>query len=224
MAETARVIKVLLADDKEIYLEGLARVLKDQEHIEIVSRCSNGRDAVQKARETSPDVALIGTNILDGNSAETTRNINQSSPGVKVALFTDSKNEQELFSAIESGVTGYLQKDIKVGDLVKSIELIGKGEVIVSPPLGGKLFGKFATMRGKEGEGQTGLTGRELEIVKLVAEGARNREIAEKLFITENTAKVHIKNILGKLQLRNRQQMVAFAVQHGLVKESESSE
>ncbi len=217
MAETARVIKVLLADDEEIYLEGLAKVLKDQEHIEIVSRCSNGREAVQKARETSPDVALIGTNILDGNSAETTRDINQSSPEVKVALFTDSKSEQELFSAIEPGVTGYLQKGMKIGDLVKSIELIGNGEVVVSPPLGGKLFGKFATMKGKETQERTGLTERETEIVRLLAEGSRNREIAEKLFITENTAKVHVKNILGKLQLRNRQQLVAFAVQQGLV-------
>jgi len=224
MEETDQVIKVLLADDEEIYREGLAKVLKEQKHIEIVSQCSNGRDAVQKAKETEPDVALIDTNILDYDSVEATRHINESSPKVKVALLTDSKSEQELFSAIESGVTGYLLKDIKIDDLVKSIELIGKGEVVVSPPLGEKLVGKFASMKEKESEDQAGLTDREIEITRLLAKGATNKEIAETLFITENTTKVHVKNILEKLQLRNRQQLAAFAVQQGLITEIRDTE
>ncbi len=217
MGDTGQVIKVLLADDEEIYREGLARILKEQEHIEIVSQCSNGRDAVQEAKETEPDVALIDTNISNYDSGEAARQINKSSPKVKVALLTDSENEQELFSAIETGVTGYLLKDMKIGDLVKSIELIGKGEVVVSPPLGEKLVGKFASMKEKEAETQAGLTDREIEIIKLMTKGATNKEIAETLFITENTTKVHVKNILEKLQLRNRQQLVAYAVQSGLV-------
>ncbi len=217
MGDTGQVIKVLLADDEEIYREGLARILKEQEHIEIVSQCSNGRDAVQEAKETEPDVALIDTNISNYDSGEAARQINKSSPKVKVALLTDSENEQELFSAIETGVTGYLLKDMKIGDLVKSIELIGKGEVVVSPPLGEKLVGKFASMKEKEAEAQAGLTDREIEIIKLMTKGATNKEIAETLFITENTTKVHVKNILEKLQLRNRQQLVAYAVQSGLV-------
>jgi DNA-binding NarL/FixJ family response regulator len=212
-------MKVLLADEKEVFREGLARLLEEQEYIEVVSRCSNGKQAIERVKETKPDVVLIDNNISDCGSNEATREIKKSFPEVKVAMLTDFENEQELFSAIESGATGYLLKDMKVDDLVKSVDLIGKGEVIVSPPLGEKLVGKFASMRQKEPERQTGLTQQELEIVKLLAKGATNKEMAEKLFITENTAKVHLKNILGKLGLRNRQQVVAYAVQQGLVTE-----
>jgi len=224
MRETEKVVRVLLADDREIYREGLAKVLREQEHIEIVSQCSNGWDAVQEAKETGPDVALIDTHISDCDSVEATRHIKESKPEVKVAVLTDSKSEQELFSAIESGVTGYLLKDMKVVDLVKSIELIGKGEVVVSPPLGEKLIGKFASMKEKEAEDQAGLTDREIEVIKLLAKGATNKEIAETLFVTENTTKVHVKNVLEKLQLRNRQQLAAFAVQHGLITEIRGTE
>lgn len=217
-------IKVLLADKKEIFREGLARLLEEQEHIEVVSRCSNGRQAIDGVKETKPDVVLIGSNISDCGSNEATQQIKGSFPKVQVAMLTDSENEQELFSAIESGATGYLLKDIKVDDLIKSVDLIGKGEVIVSPPLGKKLVGKFASMRQKEPERQSGLTQQELEIVKLLAKGATNKEIAETLFVTENTAKVHLKNILGKLELRNRQQVVAYVVQKGLVTEITDTE
>lgn len=212
-------IKVLLADDKEIFREGLARLLDEQEQIEVVSRCSNGEQAIKKAKETEPDVVLMGSNILDCGSIRATRQINGSSPEVKVAMLTDSKREEDLFSAIEAGATGYLLKDMKVGELIESIDLIGKGEVVVSPPLAEKLVGKFTSMRQKEAEGQTGLTEREVGIVKLLAKGATNKEIAQTLFIAENTTKVHLKNILEKLQLRNRQQAAAYAVQEGLVSE-----
>jgi len=212
-------LKVLLADDKEVFREGLARLLDEQEYIEVVSRCSNGKQAIDGVKETKPDVVLIDNNISDCGSNEATQEIKGLFPGVQVALLTDSENEQELFSAIESGATGYLLKDMKVDDLVKAVDLIGKGEIVVSPPLGEKLIGKFASMRQKEPERQTCLTNQELEIVKLLAKGATNKEIAETLFVTENTAKVHLKNILGKLGLRNRQQVVAYVVQRGLVTE-----
>jgi DNA-binding NarL/FixJ family response regulator len=210
-------LKVLLADDKEIFREGLARLLEEQEYIEVVSQCANGKQAIKDVKETKTDVVLIGSNVSDCGSNEAAREIKKSSPQVRVAVLTDSENERELFSAIESGATGYLQKDTKVEDLVKSIDLIGKGEVVVSPPLAEKLVGKFTSMRQKEAEEPTGLTDREVEMVKLLPEGLTNKEMAETLFVTENTVKVHIKSILGKLQLRNRQQLAAYAVQKGLV-------
>ena len=212
-------LRVLLADDKEIFREGLARLLEEQEYIEVVSQCANGKQAIKDVKETQPDVILIDSNISDCGSNEAAREIKKSSPQVRVAVLTDSENERKLFSAIESGATGYLQKDTKVENLVKSIDLIGKGEVVVSPPLAEKLVGKFASMRQKEAEEPTGLTGREVEMVKLLPEGLTNKEMAETLFVTENTVKVHVKNILGKLQLRNRQQLAAYAVQQGLVTE-----
>jgi DNA-binding NarL/FixJ family response regulator len=210
-------IKVLLADDKEIFREGLARLLDEQEHIKVVSQCSNGNQAITKVEETKPDVVLIDTDISECDDIKAIRQINESSPEVNVAMLTDSKHEQDLFAAIEAGATGYLLKDMKVADLIKSIDLIGRGEIVVSPPLAGKLIHKVSSTKAKEAELKNVPSERETEILKLLARGATNKEIAETLFITENTAKVHIKNILEKLGLRNRQQAAAYAVQEGLV-------
>ena len=215
-------VKVLLADKKEIFREGLARLLQEQEQIEVVFQCSNGKEAIKEAGDSEPDVVLMDTNISDCGSKEATEQINKSSPGVKVAMLTDSEDEEDLFSAIEAGATGYLLKDMEVGDLVKSIDLIGKGEIVVSLPLVGKLVRKV-TLKTKA-EVKDGLSEREVEILKLLVGGNTNKEIAETLFITENTVKVHMKNILGKLQLRNRQQAAAYAVKQGLVTEIRDTE
>jgi len=211
-------VKVLLVDDKEIFREGLAKLLQEQEQIEVVSQCSNGKEAIEKVRESEPDVVLMGSNISECDSKEATQQINESSPGVKVAMLTDSRDEEKLFSAIEDGATGYLLRDMKITDLVESIGRIGKGEVVVPPPLTGKLVRKVI-LKTKEAEVKEGLSQRETEILKLLAKGDTNKEIAETLFITENTAKVHLKHILGKLQLRNRQHAAAYAVKQGLVTE-----
>jgi len=217
-------VKVLLADDKEIFREGLANLLQEQEHIEVVSQCSNGKEAIEKAKESEPDVVLMDSNISDCGSKEAIQQINESCPGVKVAMLTDSKDEDKLFSAIEAGATGYLLKDMRIGDLVESIDLIGKGEVVVPPSLAGKLVRKVTVTKTKEAEVKEGPSEREIEILKLLVRGNTNKEIAEALFITENTVKVHIKNILGKLQLRNRQQAAAYAVKQGLVTEIRDTE
>jgi DNA-binding NarL/FixJ family response regulator len=211
-------IRVLLADDKEVFREGLARLLEEEKNIKVVSQCVGGTQAIEQVREVKPDVVLIDNNISDCDSSEAVREIKGGSPEVRIAMLTDCESEEELFAAIESGATGYLLKDTKIAELVKSIELIGNGEVVVSPPLSEKLAGKFASLRKAEaGSGQAGLTTREVEIVRLLAQGSTNKEIAKRLFIAQNTVKVHLKNILEKLQLRNRQQLVAYAVQEGLV-------
>ena len=216
--------KVLLADEKEIFREGLARLLDEQEHIDVVSRCSNGNQAIEKVEETKPHVVLMDTNISECDDIKAIRQMNESSPEVKVAMLTDSKHEQDLFSAIEAGATGYLLKDMKVGALIESIDLIGKGEVVVCPPLAEKLVRKVTSTKAEEAEPKDIPSERETEILKLLAKGATNKEIAETLFIASNTAKVHIKNILHKLQLRNRQQAAAYAVQQGLVTEVTNTE
>jgi DNA-binding NarL/FixJ family response regulator len=211
-------IRVLLADDKEVFREGLARLLEEEKSFKVVSQCVGGKQAIEQVREMKPDVVLIDNNISDCDSSEAVREIKGGSPEVRIAMLTDCENEEELFTAIESGATGYLLKDTKIAELVKSIELIGNGEVVVSPPLSEKLTGKFASLRKAEaGSGPAGLTTREVEVVRLLAQGATNKEIAKRLFIAQNTVKVHLKNILEKLQLRNRQQLVAYAVQEGLV-------
>ena len=211
--------KILLVDNQEIFREGLARVLEEQEHIDVVSQCSNGRQAIERANSAEPDVILMDTTISECASTEATQRINESCPKAKIVMLTDSKNEEDLFSAIGSGATGYLAKDIKVIDLVKSIDLIVKGDVVISPPVSRKLVCRVSLTEVNESKSGDSLSEREKEILKLLTKGARNREIARELFISQNTVKVHLKNITKKLQVRNRQQAVAYAVQQGLATE-----
>jgi DNA-binding NarL/FixJ family response regulator len=210
-------IKVLLLDDKEIPREALARLLDEQEHIEVVSRCSNIKKALEEVKRTGPDLVLVDSNLSGCKGSEATRQINESAPEVKVAVLTDSKEQDDMVSAIESGATGYLHKESTVDTFVESIEIVGKGGVVKSSQVAGKLGGKLSSIPANKNRPRTGLTEQETEVVKLLAQGATNKEIAETLYIAENTAKVHLKNILGKLKLRNRQQIAAYAIKEGLV-------
>ncbi|MCP8305438.1 MAG: response regulator transcription factor [archaeon] len=212
-----RRIKVILLDDKEIPRESLARLLAEQEQIEIVSKCSNVKHAIEEAKRVEPDLVLVNDNLSECDSSEVARKINESNPRVKVALLTDSKDQKDLISAIESGATGYILKDTKVEDFIESVDLVGKGVLVISPEVAEKLSDTLSETKLDETQVQTRLSEREVEIIKLLAKGATNKEIAETLFITENTTKVHVKNILGKLELRNRQQVAAYAVQQGLI-------
>ena len=173
-------IKVLLADEKEIFREGLAKLLDEQEHIVVISQCSDGEQAIKKVKETEPDVVLMDSNISECDSRKATQQINESSSEVKVAMLTDSKSEEELFSAMEAGAIGYLSKDIEVDDLIKSIDLISKGEVVVSPPLAEKLADKLTSIRTDGAKNEDSLSKREIEIIKLSAKAATNKEIAER--------------------------------------------
>ncbi len=214
-----REIKVLLAGGREIFREGLLRLLKEQPHINVVSQCSS-RQAPTKVKETKPDLIIIDTNPLVADALVATRKISRLYPQTKIAVLTDEGSEEELLFAMEQGARGYLSKGISVEDLIKCIELIARGEIVIIPSTSVKppreLVLRHDTKGRRSTEGKPCLSARELEIVGLVANGLTNKEIAQKLSITDNTSKVHIKNILSKLQLRNRQHLAAYAVQHGL--------
>lgn len=212
-------IKVLIVDDKEVFREGLSRLLEEQNAIEVVGQCDS-KQVIAEVKRAKPRLILMDTELAYSDVIEVIPQVSDSYPEVKVAMLTDSLDEAKLFSCVEAGASGYLVKNLSVDDLVESIDLIAKGRVVISPLLSNKFLGKFAELRGKEksdegGEGSD-LSEREREILGLVADGYTNKEIAQKLFITENTAKVHVKNILQKLELRNRQQAAAYAAEHGL--------
>jgi len=214
---------VLIADNKELFREGLVKLLESQPHIQVVCHCNNDSKAIEKARETTPDVVVMDVQMADCDGIETAQCINKELPDTKVAILTDSEDEEELFSALKVGVRGYLLKNIDIDCLVKSIHLIAEGEIIISPPLAERLIYEFTSLKedkqARDAE-EPLLSDREIEVIKLVASGATNREIAASLIIAENTVKVHIKNILEKLHLRNKQQAAAYAVQQGLVLET----
>lgn len=212
---------MLLADDNELFREGLARLLEESGGITVVSTCDNGSEVLSRTKSDRPDLVLTKLQLPGCDGMEATRWITEHLPRTKVAVLTDSEDEQDLFAAMKAGAKGYLLKNTALEDLVRSIELLAKGELIVSARLAGRLLDEFSSLHGRNSRDadEIRLTEREREIVELVARGATNKEIGEALFIAENTVKVHMKNILEKLQLRNKQQVAAYAVDRGLISE-----
>lgn len=213
-------IKVLIVDDREVFREGLARLLEEQQHIKVVSWCA-GKQAIGMVEKVKPDLVLMDTDLSECDSIDVVRQVTESSPEVKIAMFSESVDQARLFASVEAGASGYLVKDLSVDNLVKSIDLISEGRVVISPILSKKFVDEFTVLREEKRargtEEESDLSERETEVLRLVAEGYTNKEIAQKLCIAENTAKVHVKNILQKLELRNRQQAAAYAAEHGLV-------
>jgi DNA-binding NarL/FixJ family response regulator len=219
-----KTIKVLLLDDQEIIRESLAKLLDEQDTIEIVSKCSEVQQVLDEVKRIKPDLVLVNDNLSKFESSEVVRTINESDPEVKVAVLTDSIDQKDLLAAIESGATGYLHKEARVDEFVESIDIIGKGGVVISPQMADGLGDNLNLNKNTEEQVQIELSEREVEIVRLLAKGATNKNIAKELFIAENTVKVHIKNILQKLNLRNRQQLAAYAAKEGLVTDLKNPE
>jgi DNA-binding NarL/FixJ family response regulator len=209
-------IKVLLVDNEEVFREGLAKLMNDQSHIDLVYHCSSRKEAIEEGLKSNPDVIIISSQISDGDSLETIKEMKKHSPGAKFAIITRPGEEFNPVNALKSGARAYLAKNISASDLVKSIELISSGRIIISPVFAEKFITEIASAekddKTKALEPRSELSEREMEIVKLIAQGNTNKEIAQKLYIAENTVKVHVKNILSKMELRNRQQLVTYAV------------
>jgi DNA-binding NarL/FixJ family response regulator len=209
-------IKVLIADNEEVFREGLARLLKDQPHIEIVCQCGGGKEAIEKSKETKPDVILMNSQISEYDALEAVKEIRKCLPEVKVAMISRPEVGPNPLHVLKAGARACLSRSISANDLVKSIELISSGRIIISPVFAEKFLDEIASAEKaddtKAAETKSSLSKREIEIATLIAEGSTNKEIAKKLFIAENTVKVHVKNILNKLDLRNRQQLAAYTV------------
>jgi DNA-binding NarL/FixJ family response regulator len=209
-------IRVILVDNEEVFREGVAGLLKEQPHIEVVYQCGSGKEAVEKSKEMKPDVVLLDSQIPEDNVMEVARQISKSSVLTKVAMITRPGVEVSPFEVLEAGATACLAKSISAADLVRSIELISSGRIVISPLLAERLLDEITsrkkTKSAADTEAESKLSEREREIVKLIAGGATNKEMAEGLFISEGTVKVHVKNILNKLELRNRQQLAVYAV------------
>jgi len=215
-------IRVLVVHRKELVREGLSRILADQPGIELVGTSCGGRDGIQIMQQLEPDIVIAHTDVADFDlTVEAGQYIGEKLPNTRIILLTDSTEERSLFLALKLGACAYLSDDISVDKLTASIRRIYEGEVIISPPLARRLLQEFSmrqdVKRKSYPKDHTDLTKREIEVLNLVAEGRTNREIADALFITENTAKVHMRSIMDKLHVRNRQQAVRLATQKGIV-------
>jgi DNA-binding NarL/FixJ family response regulator len=209
-------MRVLLVDDHALFRAGLATLLKAW-GLEVVGEAGNGEEAVTRARDLQPDLIFMDINMPGTNGLAATRAIKTEFPEIKVVILTVSDEERDLFEAIKSGAEGYLLKDLRENEFADLVDRIGRGEPVMSPGLARKLLREFARLGGERAgpEVETGLTGREQEVLERVASGVTNKEVASSLYISENTVNYHMKNILSKLHLRNRSQVVAWAMNHG---------
>lgn len=215
-------MRVLLADDHPLFRDGLATLLRAR-GMEVVGEASNGIEALERTRALKPELILMDINMPQMNGLEATRLIKTEFPETKIVILTVSDDDENLFEAIKSGAQGYLLKSLQSQAFFELLSGVAQGEAPISRGIATKILGEFARHLQQDAArtaSKEDLTDREKEVLRFVAEGSTNRDIAVKLNVTENTVKYHLKNILEKLHLRNRAQAVAYAMQTGLLKKS----
>jgi len=214
-------IRVLVVDDHALFRRGLEMVLDAEPDIEVVGEAGNGAEALARAIETTPDVVLMDVRMPRGGGIDACTSIKDAVPSAKIIMLTISDEEADLFEAIKAGAMGYLLKEISIDEVAGSVRAVAEGQSLISPSMATKLLTEFASMikRGDERQPIPGprLTEREMGVLRLVAKGLNNRDIAKALFISENTVKNHIRNILEKLQLHSRMEAVVYAVREKLL-------
>lgn len=214
-------IRVMICDDHALFRRGLVMVLESEEGIAVVAEAEDGEDAITKAEELAPDVVLMDVRMPRVSGIQATKAISESVPTAKILMLTVSDEEEDLYDAIKAGATGYLLKEISIEEVATAIKAVVSGQSLISPSMASKLLTEFTSLAKRADERQSvptpRLTERELEVLKLVAQGMSNREIATELYISENTVKNHVRNILEKLHLHSRMEAVVYAVREKLL-------
>ena len=220
-------MRILLADDHPLFRDGLASLLGAWGH-QIVGQAANGQEAIEAAERLRPDLVLMDVQMPVVSGLEATRAICAAQPAIAIVMLTVSEDEGDLFEAIRSGARGYLFKSLEASQLRSMIAAVERGEAAITPATAARILARWASPAGqaagdggeREGavaDGPDRLTPRELEVLDLVTQGLRNKEIASRLGITENTAKFHLRNILEKLHAESRTELAARAVREHLI-------
>jgi len=213
-------LRVLIVDDHALFRRGLQMVLDGEPDIEVVGEAADGHQAIDRAQELMPDVVLMDVRMPRRSGIEATREIRDALPHVRVLMLTVSDEEADLYEAIKAGASGYLLKEVSTDEVPEAIRSVVAGQSRISPSMASKLLTEFAAWSRRTGPaGVSGptLTERELEVLRLVAQGMANKDIAKELFISENTVKNHVRNILEKLHLHSRMEAVVYAVRENLL-------
>jgi DNA-binding NarL/FixJ family response regulator len=214
-------LRVMVADDHALFRRGLQMVLEAEPDIDLVGEASDGVEAVEKSQELMPDVILMDVRMPKRSGIEAASQIKDLLPHVKILMLTISDEEADLYDAIKAGASGYLLKEIPIEEVADAIRSVWAGQSRISPSMASKLLNEFAAMSKATGDRSQipapRLTDREMEVLRLVAKGMNNRDIAKDLYISENTVKNHIRNILEKLHLHSRMEAVVYAVREKLL-------
>ncbi len=212
-------VRVLVVDDQELFRRGLIMLLGGDIDIEVVGEAADGITATELAITTAPDVILLDVRMPRRTGVEACRAIKEAVPATKIIMLTVSDEEADLYESVKNGAAGYLLKDSSIEEVAQAIRVVNEGQSLISPSMAVKLIDEFKQMSKPEREQGPALrlTERELEVLRLVAKGLNNREVAKELFISENTVKNHVRNILEKLQLHSRMEAVMYAMREQLL-------
>lgn len=217
-------LRILLADDHTLVRRGVRALLESYEDMEVVGEAADGQEALDLARNLEPDLVLMDVHMPGTGGIEATRKIHDLVPETKVIMLTVSDDEDDLLESLRSGAQGYILKSVEPEQLAQMLRGAYHGEAPISPSLAKKIINGYAR-RGRiqtQAVASEELTPREREVLGLVARGSTNKEIAEVLFISENTVKNHLRNIMDKLHSKNRAQAVAYALEHGVIEPVEN--
>ncbi len=210
-----------MADDQALFRRGLFVLLGSEPGIEVVAEAKDGEEAVAMAVELAPDVALLDVRMPRMDGIQAARRIRELLPSTKVLMLTVSDEEDDLYEAVKAGANGYLLKEVSVEDVAAAIHAVVQGQSLISPSMASKLLREFNALARQAAEREQlpapVLTPRELEVLRLVARGMSNKDVADHLFISENTVKNHVRNILEKLHLHSRMEAVMYAVRQHLL-------
>ncbi|MCZ7530435.1 MAG: response regulator transcription factor [Acidimicrobiia bacterium] len=219
--ERGQPLRVLVVDDHALFRRGLELVLSQETDVEVVGEATDGVEAVEAADELSPDVVLMDVRMPRASGIDAARKIREKLPATKILMLTVSDDERDLYEAILAGANGYLLKEVSIEEVADAVRAVARGHSLISPSMASKLLTEFNELARRAEDRRLAtaprLTAREIEVLKLVAKGLSNREIAEELFIAENTVKNHIRNILEKLGLHSRMEAVVYAMREKLL-------
>ena len=213
-------IRILLVDDHTLVRQGIRRLIEDQPHMQVVGEAADGHQALARTSELQPDVVLMDIGMPEMNGLEATRLIKERWPQIQVLLLTVHDDEEYLFRALKVGASGYVLKEAEAAELVRAIEAAHSGEMFLYPSVVRSLVHDYLRRVGEGGEEERqhleALTERQREVLQLIADGRTTQEIAERLVISPHTVQTHRQNIMRKLNLHSRAELIKYAIRHGL--------
>ncbi|MDI6689519.1 MAG: response regulator transcription factor [Actinomycetota bacterium] len=213
-------LKVLIAEDHELMRKGLRSVLQLEDAFDIVGEAKDGQEAIEKAKTHQPDVVLMDLRMPDVDGIRACREIHSRFPEIKILVLTAYETDEDIFTSLQAGISGYLLKDISPEELLKAIRTVSEGKSILHPSVARKVLDRLSSpLESQMSDCESSpLTAREKEVLNLMTRGLKNRDIAKTLFISEKTVKTHVSSILRKLKQSDRTQAVLHAIRQGLAK------